>query len=186
MDRLLLHVCCANCGLVPIELLKQKFDITLFWYNPNIQPPEEHARRLENLYQLARIYNLNYLVGPDDAQRWDKMVQDNNLTGEPEGGQRCTACFKWRMKSTAQAARKNDFPCFATTLGISRYKNTELIDLLGQEAAQRYQVQYFPLEEVDKNAAAREELKLSQTYDFYRQKYCGCLYSKIALVKNQK
>lgn len=185
MERLLLHVCCANCGLVPIELLKQKSALVLFWYNPNIQPPQEHARRLENFYQLAKIYNLNYLLGPDDAQSWDKMVQEGGLTGEPEGGQRCTRCFEWRMKNTAQAAQKNNFPCFATTLGISRYKNTALIDRLGQEAAQQYQVQYYPLK-VDKNAAAPDELKLSKKYNFYRQKYCGCLYAKTALAKNQK
>jgi len=188
MERLLLHVCCANCGLVPIEILKTKFDLTLFWYNPNIQPPDEHARRLKNFYQLAKVYNLKYLLGPDSTQAWDKMVQKNNLTSEPEGAARCAACFKWRLSVTAQTAQKNNFPYFATTLGISRYKNTELIDRLGREAGQQYQVQYYPLE-IDKNAAAQEEIKLSKKYNFYRQKYCGCLYAKIAqadLAKKQK
>jgi len=201
MNRLLLHVCCANCGLVPIELLKQKFDLTLFWYNPNIQPNEEHAKRLENFYQLAKIYrarhlrqladqalragNLNYLIGPDDAQSWDKMVKEKHLINEPEGGRRCTACFNWRLNVAAQIAQENDFPYFATTLGISRYKNSELIDALGQAAAQQHQVQYYPLR-ADKNWASQEELKLSRKYNFYRQKYCGCLYAKTTLVKNQK
>lgn len=185
MDRLLLHVCCANCGLVPIELLKQQFDLTLVWYNPNIQPPEEHAKRLENFYQLTKIYNLNYLVGPDDTQGWNKMVRKKGLINEPEGGQRCTACFKWRLNVAAQTAQKNNFPYFATTLGLSRYKNTELIDHFGQVIAEQYQIKYYPFR-ADKNWASQEELKLSRKYKFYRQKYCGCLYAKTTLVKNQK
>jgi len=175
MERLLLHVCCANCGLIPIELLKQKFALVLFWYNPNIQPGEERAKRLENFYQLAKIYNLDYLIGPDDSDRWDQIVRKSSLTDEPEGGQRCAICFRWRLNATAQMAQKNNFPYFAATLGISRYKNTELIDRLGQETTQQYQVQYYPLR-VNKNTAAQKELKLSKTYNFYRQKYCGCLY----------
>ena len=185
MDRLLLHVCCANCGLVPIEILKSKFDLTLFWHNPNIQPLEEHRKRLENFYQLAKIYNLNYLIGPDDAREWDRVIQEKNLANEPEGGQRCVACFEWRLRATIQAAQKNNFNYFATTLGLSRYKNTELIDRLGQAMVEQYQIKYYPLQ-ADKNWASQKELNLSREYNFYRQKYCGCLYAKTTLAKNKK
>lgn len=185
MNRLLLHVCCANCGLVPIEMLKIKFELTLFWYNPNIQPSEEHDKRLENFYQLAKIYNLNYLTGPDDALAWDRMIQKRRLINKPEGGQRCTACFKWRLKATAQTAQENNFNYFATTLGLSRYKNTELIYHLGRIATEPHQVEYYPLQ-ADKDLAAQQELMLSKKYNFYRQKYCGCLYAKTVLAKNKK
>lgn len=177
--KLLLHICCANCGIVPIEILKDKFELTLFWYNPNIWPQEEYEKRLSNVKQLTEIYHLSLIVGEFEIQKWFELTR--GLENEPEGGRRCEICFRMRLEKTVQLARdliskKKPVDYFTTTLGISRYKNTDLINQIGQELAEKYGIKFYQFE-IDKNKVFQHELKLSKKYNFYRQKYCGCLYS---------
>lgn len=176
--KLLLHTCCANCGIVPVEELKIGFDLTLFWYNPNIWPEEEYKKRLTNVQSLAEIYKVPLIVGDYENKKWLELV--NGFEKEPEGGRRCEICFRMRLEKTAQLARENNFIFFTTTLGVSRYKNSHLINQIGQEIAQKHHLRYFSFE-IDKNQAAQRELEISKKYHFYRQKYCGCIYSFLKL-----
>lgn len=183
--NLLLHICCANCGLVPIELLKDQFGLTLYWYNPNIQPKIEYEKRLADVKKLVEIYQLPLITGQYENKKWFELVR--GLEKEPEatfhqgfgwqGGKRCEICFRMRLEKTAQYAAEKSFDYFATTLSISRYKNTNLINQIGQALAEKYGVKYY-LFEIDKNKTAKRELELSKKYNFYRQKYCGCVYSQ--------
>lgn len=174
MSKLLLHICCANCGLVPIEFLKDQFAISLFWYDPNIHPKEEYEKRLVFTKKISVINKLPLIIESYDDQKWLQLTK--GLEKEPEGGKRCRVCFEMRLEKTAQIAKQSHFDFFATTLGVSKYKNTKLIDQLGRDLAKKYSIQYHPII-VDKNWAAQRELELSKKYNFYRQKYCGCVYS---------
>ncbi|MDD2646585.1 MAG: epoxyqueuosine reductase QueH [Patescibacteria group bacterium] len=182
MPKLLLHVCCASCGIIPIELLKNKFSLTLFWYNPNIEPKEEYERRLVDVKKLAEIYQLPLIVDDYDNKEWREAVK--GLEQEPENGHRCDACFKFRLNRTASIAHKNNFgPLrqlanggFATTLGLSRFKNTTLIDEFGQVLAKEKGIKYYRFQ-ADKNLTTQRERELSKKYNFYRQKYCGCSFA---------
>jgi predicted adenine nucleotide alpha hydrolase (AANH) superfamily ATPase len=178
--NLLLHTCCANCALVPIGILKGQFNLTLFWYNPNIYPQGEHEKRLKSVQKLAEIYQLPLIIDAHEDKKWFELTKD--LEGEPEGGRRCEICFKIRLEKTATRTTNYEFNTnirkfnyFATTLGISKHKNTVLIDQIGQKLAEEYQIKYYPLT-IDKNLSSRQELELSKKYDFCRQRYCGCLY----------
>lgn len=172
--RLLLHICCANCAILPLEELKDRFELILFWYNPNIFPQQEYEKRLTDVYRLAEIYQLPLLVDDYENEKWFNLVK--GLENEPESGQRCESCFKMRLGRTASKAQENNFHFFTTSLGISRYKNTQLINQIGQELAKKHKAKYYQLE-IDKNKASQRELEMSRKYKFYRQKYCGCKLS---------
>ena len=100
---MLLHVCCATCAGYPLELLGKDYDITMFFYNPNIQPLEEYRRRLQDIKRLSEISEIPLITGLYDPERWQKQVK--GLEDEPEGGKRCTNCFDIRMEKTADIAR---------------------------------------------------------------------------------
>lgn len=196
--KFLLHICCANCALVPLETLLRRstqikrqtnadisanpprnqpesaFQVILFWYNPNIHPKEEYEKRLADVKRLADIYHLSLVIGDYEKEKWFELVK--GLGKEPEGGKRCQICFRMRLEKTGGMARDKNFDYFSTTLGISKYKNTDIIDQIGQELAEKYGIKYYQFE-VNKNEAFRQELELSKKYNFYRQKYCGCIFS---------
>jgi ribonuclease HII len=176
--KLLFHICCANCALSPIEMLfkKSQFEITLFWYNPNIQPKEEYNKRFFYAKELSKIYNLPLLSEKYEVKKWFKLT--TGLENEPEGGKRCEICFEMRLFKTVKIAKKYNFEFFSTSLSVSPFKNTELINKIGENLAQKHHLEYFPIN-IDKKIASKIELELSKKFNFYRQKYCGCLYSKV-------
>jgi len=173
--KLLLHFCCANCGAVPIEILKQDFDLTLFWFNPNIQPREEYEKRLKDGEKLAIITGLEIIKEFYQPADWFKEIKD--LEKEPEGGKRCKKCFQMRLEKTAQKAKELKFEFFATALTVGPQKKAEIINNFGNQLSEKYQIAFFSAD-FKKKDGFKKSLEFSKKYDFYRQNYCGCIYSK--------
>lgn len=172
--RLLLHSCCGPCSSYVLEYLSKYFDITLFFYNPNIQPAEEYEKRLftqKKLLERAKYKNpVTFLAGEYDPQRFFEAVK--GLENCKEGGARCEKCFELRLSKTAEVAEKGNFDFFATTLTVSPHKNAVLINEIGG----RYQ-NYLP-SDFKKREGYKRSIILSKEYELYRQDYCGCIFSK--------
>lgn len=172
--RLLLHSCCGPCSSYVIEYLSDYFDITLFFYNPNIQPAEEYEKRLltqKKLLERAKYKNpVAFLAGEYEPQRFFEAVK--GLENCREGGARCEKCFELRLSKAAEIAKKGGFDYFATTLTVSPHKNAVLINEIGG----RYQ-NYLP-SDFKKREGYKRSIILSKEYELYRQGYCGCIFSK--------
>jgi len=177
---LLLNVCCAPCGLPIIEyLLSEPGIVALYFYNPNIYPPPEHQRRLEAAEKVASLYNLKLYIVEYDHEGWLKFIKENLSKPPedyPENSDRCLACFRCRLDKTALFAKENGFDSFATTLSISRFKDTKFINDYGKRLAEKYGLDYKTFA-LDAGEAHRVGLGLSKKHNIYRQKYCGCEFS---------
>ena len=175
--RLLLHVCCAPCSSYVQEYLTEYFDITLFFYNPNMDTAEEYAKRVDELRRLAdeADFPSDIMICPYDPESFDKIAK--GLEDEPEGGKRCPKCYELRMRRAAEYARDNGFDYFTTTLSISPYKNADWINEIGEHLAKEYGVPHLPSDFKKKNGYKRS-IELSKEYNLYRQDYCGCEYSR--------
>ena len=172
--RMLLHSCCATCAAFPLELLKDSFDVSLFYYNPNIFPEEEYYRRLDDIRILAGIAGITLINGEYDKIEWSKATK--HLAGEPEGGRRCTLCFGFRLKKTAETAKEKGFDIFGTTLSISPHKDSKVIVRTGDCLAARFGIDFYRAD-LKKKDGFKKAMSLSRRYSFYRQNYCGCKYS---------
>ncbi len=176
--ELLLHSCCGPCSSYVLEYLSQYYQVTLLWYNPNIWPPEENDKRL--YYQRKIIDSLGLhdevkIVLPEyDHDRYLQMV--SGLESEPEGGERCTECFRLRLKEAAEAAKKLGIELYCTTLTVSPHKNAEKINALGETIGAEYGVRFLPSDFKKRNGYKRS-IELSKEYDLYRQDYCGCEFA---------
>ena len=177
--KLLLHSCCAPCSSATLERLYPYFDITVFYYNPNIYPPEEFNHRKEEqsrlLQEMKELEQKVCIVAPEfnDKEFYDAV---KGLEKEPEGGKRCIECFKLRLERTAKYAKENEFDFFTTTLSISPHKNAENLNKIGEEMSEKYDVSYLFSDFKKKNGYKRS-IELSEEYGLYRQNYCGCVYS---------
>jgi len=176
---LLLHSCCGPCSSAVLERLLPHFAVTLFYYNPNIHPYEEYAKRLETQKKLAASLPgfppTPVLEGPYDPDRWYDTIR--GLEAEPEGGGRCAVCFLMRLTATAEAARAGGFDWFATTLSVSPHKNALLLNELGEAAAASVPgARYLPADFKKRDGYLRS-IRLARELDLYRQDYCGCEYS---------
>ena len=177
--RLLLHSCCAPCSSHVLELLNAVFDITVYFYNPNIAPKEEFERRVEEQIRLVGSMPLSECVhvvrGEYDDEAFHAMCRGHE--SDPEGGERCTRCFRLRLGRTAQAAKEGGFDYFTTTLSISPLKDAQRLNAIGGEFAEKSGVPYLFSDFKKKNGYKRS-CELSREYGLYRQDYCGCIYSK--------
>lgn len=177
--RLLLHSCCAPCSSYVLELLNRHFDITVFYYNPNIAPEEEFRYRAEEqrrlIEQLPHEGEMTLKVGDYDADIFEVLAK--GMENVPEGGERCTRCFRLRLGKTARMARDGGYDYFTTTLSISPLKDAQRLNTIGGELAQQYGVPYL-FSDFKKKNGYRRSCELSQIYGLYRQDYCGCVYSK--------
>ena len=179
VPALLLHACCAPCSSAVLEYLSRFFAITLLYYNPNIAPYEEYEKRETELRRLVRemdvVHPVQLLPCSYDGQAYCQAVE--GLEGEPEGGKRCTACFRLRLEYTARQAAKLHFDYFTTTLSISPLKNARLLNQLGEEMGEKYGVAHLP-SDFKKKDGYKRSVELSKVYGLYRQDYCGCVFSK--------
>lgn len=179
--RLLIHSCCAPCSSYCLLYLSQYFDITCFFYNPNISPVEEYDKRVKEIKRFISEINgeyslsIEFMEGKYEPERFYEMAK--GLEDAPEGGERCFACYRMRLEEAAKLAEKIGADYFTTTLSISPLKNAEKINEIGEELADIYDVSHLPSDFKKKNGY-KTSIELSRKYDLYRQNYCGCVYSK--------
>ncbi|MFA6547846.1 MAG: epoxyqueuosine reductase QueH [Candidatus Magasanikbacteria bacterium] len=174
MHKFLLHTCCAPCSIVIIEELKDKFDLTVFFYNPNIFPLAEYAKRKNEVVKVCEEWNVPMIDMDYDAQKWCEAIAGHEK--EPEGMTRCELCFKFRLSKTAEYASKNNFHYFGTSLSSGRNKKAEVINPIGKAFGKYYKVNFY---DVDWKKEGRQERgrKLVAERGIYRQNYCGCEFS---------
>lgn len=177
--RLLLHSCCGPCSSYVLEALTPYFDVTILFYNPNIQPESEYRLRLENQRKIIRLLPtmtpVNILECDYDGDAFLKAAV--GLEREPEGGARCTVCFQLRLEQTAIQASTHGFDYFCTTLTVSPHKDAERLNQIGFEMQERYGVRFLP-SDFKKRDGYKRSIQLSKEYQLYRQDYCGCFFSK--------
>lgn len=178
VPRLLLHSCCAPCSSYVLEYLSRYFEITVFYYNPNIYPPEEFGKRVEEqkrlIAQLPAEHPISFLDGPYEPERFYEMAR--GLEQIPEGGERCFKCYHLRLSETAEMARAGKYDYFTTTLSISPLKNAEKLNEIGGQLAKDYGVDYL-YSDFKKRNGYKRSTELSREYGLYRQDYCGCVFS---------
>ena len=176
--RVLLHVCCGPCSSAVLEYLTQYFELTLLWYNPNIYPEAEFQKRYDTLLKLIRDMGLEDRVGVlfEEHRSAEYYARARGLEDEPEGGRRCTECFRLRLEETAKLAAARGFDYFCTTLTLSRHKDAVRINAIAEEIAQKTGVKWLP-SEFKKRDGENRSLALCEQYNVYRQLYCGCEYS---------
>lgn len=177
---LLLHSCCGPCSTEVIDFLKDYFKITIFYYNPNIEPKEEYLKRKQEQIRFLKEFNeeYNYSISFLDCDYENEAFRNysQGLELEPEGGARCSKCFYLRLLKTAETALERKFDYFGTTLTVSPHKNSQVINKIGEEIAKT--TIPFIYGDFKKNDGYKKSILLSQKYNLYRQDYCGCLYGK--------
>ncbi len=174
MDRLLLHICCGPCGTHVFEVLREQFQLTGYLYNPNIHPEDEYRRRVAEARRWAEEVGLPLIEGPYEPEAWFQLTE--GMADEPEGGERCALCFRTRLEATAEAACREGFAHFATTLTVGPTKRAEVVNRIGREIAECHGLLFFEAD-FKKRGGFQHSLELSRAFALYRQDYCGCVYS---------
>lgn len=183
---LLLHACCGPCSTSCVERLADEYQITVYYYNPNITDSEEYFLRRDALLKFLKAFNeenrdkgifVDYLEGRYDSDRFLSMTEE--LADEPEGGSRCDVCFTMRLADTAVMAKKLGMDYFTTVMSVSPHKNYAKIAELGYELESNTGVSFLDVDFKKKNGFARS-VELSKKYGLYRQNYCGCDYARFA------
>ena len=176
---LLLHACCAPCASHPLSFLPEYFDVTVYYYNPNITDAEEREKRFAELRRLIdeMCPSVGLSEGEADTDRFLSLAK--GLETAPEGGMRCAKCFALRLEETARRAAEEGYDYFATTLTLSPLKNPMILNEIGEKMAAKYGVKYLP-SDFKKEGGYQHSIELSKQYDLYRQNYCGCPFSKKA------
>ena len=172
---LLLQACCGPCSSYVLEYMTKYFDVTVLFYNPNIRPEAEYDKRLATLKQLLAAMPMDHppaLMEPGwRGEEFEKAVK--GLEHEPEGGARCSVCFRLRLEETARMAAEWGFDYFGTTLTVSPHKNAEAINAIWENLVAEYEVKWLPSDFKKRNGYLRS-IQLSKEYGLYRQEYCGC------------
>lgn len=173
--KLLLHSCCGPCSSYVLEYLTEYFEVYLSYYNPNIQPRAEYDKRLANqLIVIEHIPGVTLVPCDYDGAAYDAAAA--GLESEPEGGARCTECFRLRLSYAAREAKRLECEYCCTTLTVSPHKDAQRINALGREICKQYGVKWLP-GDFKKREGYKRSIELSKEYGLYRQEYCGCLYS---------
>lgn len=180
--KLLLHSCCGPCSTAVLERVAEEYEVTLFFYNPNITDPEEYERRKEAQLQVLEHHRRKHsgqevscVEGAYDPELFFEAV--TGLEQEPEGGRRCTECFRLRLRETARQAKRMGISFFGTTLSVSPHKNYNLICQIAGEFEEEGQLGFLR-QDFKKKAGFQRSVALSKEYGLYRQNYCGCSFSK--------
>lgn len=179
VPRLLLHSCCAPCSSYCIEYLSQYFEITVFYFNPNISMEEEYRKRVSEqkrfIGEFPAKHKVDFIEGDYEPKRFFEEVEGYEKC--PEGGERCFICYRLRLEETAKLANSLGYDYFTTTLTISPLKNSAKLNEIGWELGEKYGVSYL-LSDFKKREGYKRSIELSKEYELYRQNYCGCVYSR--------
>lgn len=173
--RMLLHTCCAPCSTHVLEVLGVTFDLTLYFYDPNIHPMEEYEKRRDEMKSYAESGSIPFIEGPYEVERWFDVTK--NHEGEREGSERCFICYEMRLRAAAGFAGANGFDCFGTVMSVSPHKNAQKINEIGRSLAVEYGIGYLEAD-FKKRDGFKKSIALSKEHGLYRQSYCGCIYSK--------
>ncbi len=169
--KLLMHICCANCCLYPLQTLCSKgIDIKGLWFNPNIHPYTEYRMRLESLQELEKTWGLELEYSDHyGLKEFIRAVVNNE-------DNRCSICYSMRLEETARTAKKMGLDGFTTSLLVSPYQKFDIINNVGREMGKRYSIPFYS---EDFRPGWKESVGLSKKLGLYRQKYCGCVYSEM-------
>ena len=185
--KLLLQSCCGPCSSYVLEYLSKYFEITVYYYNPNIDTEEEYQKRLKEQERLIKLMvftnKVSFKKGKYDRDKFKKIVK--GLENEKEGGLRCSGCYALRMEAVAKLAKEEGFDYFTTTLSVSPYKNATKINEIGQKLEKKYGVKFLS-SDFKKRDGYKRSIELSKLYNLYRQNFCGCVYSKIEREKRDQ
>lgn len=180
--KLLLHSCCGPCSTEVIDFLKDYFEITVYYYNPNIEPWEEYLKRKKEQLRFIQIFNsenkdkiIHFLESDYDNESYLGVAK--GLEEEKEGGARCSKCFYLRLKKTASKAKEMGFDYFGTTLTVSPHKNSQVINRIGESISKEVEIKYI-YGDFKKNEGYKKSIEFSRKYSLYRQDYCGCHYAR--------
>ncbi|MBM3579457.1 MAG: epoxyqueuosine reductase QueH [Alphaproteobacteria bacterium] len=175
-NRVLLHSCCAPCAGDLMERMKESgIDVTIFFYNPNIHPKKEYEIRKNENVRFAEKLGIPFVDADYDVQNW--FARAKGLELAPERGERCTKCFDMRFTRTALYAHEHDFSIITSSLGISRWKNMQQINDCGTRAASHYAGLIYWTYNWRKDGGAERMYEIAKREEFYKQEYCGCIYS---------
>ena len=175
---LLLHSCCGPCSTQVLTYLCPFFNITVLYYNPNIEPIEEYIKRKNEQIRFIKEFNhdnINFLDCDYDNETFRNKTK--GLENEKEGKARCPVCFRLRLEYTAKKAKELNYDYFGTTLTVSPYKNSRQINILGGIIGEKYNIKYL-FSDFKKKEGYKKSIEYSKEYNLYRQDYCGCLYDK--------
>ena len=178
VPSLLLHSCCGPCSSYCIEYLSQYFNVTVFYYNPNIYPDEEYYHRVKEQQRFIEAFPtkhpVEFIEGDYDKDSFYEIAK--GLEHEPEKGARCHKCYDLRLRRTAQVAKEKGFDFFTTTLTISPMKDSQVLNQIGIRISDEIGVKWLP-SDFKKKEGYKRSTELSKEYDMYRQDYCGCVFS---------
>lgn len=180
--RILIHSCCAPCSTYTLEFLTQHADVTIFFSNSNIHPESEYQRRVLvqekfiNDFNAATGNHVDLIIDDYKPNEFIQLMQKKELTEEPEGGKRCTACFNMRLDLAAKEALDRGYDYFGSALTISPKKNSQLINQIGMDIQKIYNTHYLP-SDFKKNSGYQRSIEMCKEYDVYRQCYCGCVFA---------
>lgn len=177
--KLLIHSCCGPCSSYVLSYLNKYFDITIYYYNPNIDTIDEFNKRLlEQKRLIKEMFNdeIKVIEGSYDPKIYYSKIKGHEK--DKEGEERCHICYKLRLEETARYAKENGFDFFTTTLSVSPYKNAKVLNLLGEKLEKEYNIKYL-YADFKKKDGYKKSVMYSKEYNLYRQDYCGCVYSKI-------
>lgn len=200
--KLLLHCCCAPCSSYVLEYLREYFDITVFFYNPNISSSIEYEKRVQEEIRLIEAYNRQVKTGNFENMNSTSnagLIEILEATYEPsefyeaikgyehckEGGERCRKCFELRLRKSAKVAKKGGFDFFTTTLTISPLKNTDWLNEIGAREGEQEGVLFLP-SDFKKKDGYKRSIQLSKEFELYRQDFCGCGFSKAEMEEKRK
>lgn len=175
MKKMLLHSCCGPCSTQVIEVLKNDYDLTIYYYNPNIDTEEEFNLRLNEEIRYCKEVAIPVIEDGYNPEEFECVVK--GLENEREGGARCPVCFKLRLERTAIKAKELGFDCFGTTLTVSPHKNAAIINGIGKSIENEHGIEFIE-GNYKKQDGYKKSIELSKKFNLYRQNYCGCKYAK--------
>ena len=181
--KILLHSCCAGCGVYIGKLLKKDYNVILYFYNPSIYPISEYNKRLAEAKKIAQKFNLKLLTEEYDHNKWLNKIKGHEH--DKERGERCFICYQDRIESTAKKVEEGKFDCFSTTLTVSPHKDSEWISSIGKKMAEKYNVKFLD-KDFKKKDGFKKSVELSKKLNLYRQNYCGCEFSHLSLPTHLK
>lgn len=177
--KLLLHSCCGPCSTTCISFLTDYFDITVLYYNPNIEPLDEYLKRkneqIKFINSFKAVNKLDFMDCDYDNEEFLKCAE--GYENDNEGQTRCHKCYHLRMSKTAQVAKDNNYDYFATTLTVSPYKDSQVINKMGEDISKEIGIEYL-YSDFKKHDGYKKSIEMSKEYNLYRQNYCGCHFSR--------